>query len=218
MIAFPAQMILYANWKWSSRFYSFALCSFSQCLLYHGDVESSTELMEYGKRIFEFDGSPAGQNFVMQYAIFQAVKSYLAYEPISNHVIAIISSFDEIEGVYWRGYNLMITNNFKESDNLFCKFLIDYFDDKKNNNRKTQQPDNKGYMRNDLKLRCLLLLAELECLCENPSGAITYLSDALEVATTIHSDVYITLCLYNAAAIQVIYILYNPSWIIHVIN
>ncbi|XP_035704573.1 uncharacterized protein LOC110844850 isoform X2 [Folsomia candida] len=192
MIAFPAEMILYTNWKWSSRFYAFALCCLSQCLLYHGDVNSSIEIMEYGQGIFGFDASPAGQNFILQYAIFEAIRSYLSYEPVSSNVIATIISIDEIEGVYWKGYNLMIRNNWRDANKLFTKFLV-HLDDKE---------QSKSYMRTDLKLRCLLLLAELECLCRNPAGSVTYLSDALDIAATIHSDVYTTLCLYNSAAVQ----------------
>lgn len=49
-----------------------------------------------------------------------------------------------------------------------------------------------------------MLLAELECLGNNPTSAVTHISEALDLATTIHADVYITLCLFYAASVQVI--------------
>lgn len=99
--------------------------------------------MEYGQGIFGFDASPAGQNFILQYAIFEAIRSYLSYEPVSSNVIATIISIDEIEGVYWKGYNLMIRNNWRDANKLFTKFLV-HLDDKE---------QSKSYMRTDLKLR-----------------------------------------------------------------
>lgn len=101
------------------------------------------ELMSYGREIFEFDASSAGKHFILQYAIFQALKSYLAYEPIDSKTLATISAFDEVEGVYWKGYNLMIRHNFREATTLLCSFLR-YLADKKETN---------GYLRADLKLR-----------------------------------------------------------------
>jgi hypothetical protein len=51
--------------------------------------------------------------------------------------------------------------------------------------------------------RCYLLQAELECLTKCPVGALNYISEALEIAYAVSSDLYITLALSHIASIQV---------------
>jgi len=45
--------------------------------------------------------------------------------------------------------------------------------------------------------------AELNCLCKVGGSALSYLSDALELAYSLYSDLYVTLILSHIASIQV---------------
>jgi len=101
MIAFPNQMILYSKFKWPSRAYCYALCALSQCLLFHGDSKVPDKIMDYGRKIFNCDVSPAGELFSLQYSVYEAFKSYLAYKPVSGELITTVASFDELEATYW---------------------------------------------------------------------------------------------------------------------
>lgn len=146
MISFPSQMILHTQWKWSSRFYSFGLCSLSQSLLFHGEVDIANEVMNYGREIFQFDISPVGGNFVLQNAIFESLKCYLAYEPVPPSVVSTIEACDKHEATYWRSYNLMMKTHFREAADCLGRFLVGL----NNNSNNTCM---LGFALTDLKLR-----------------------------------------------------------------
>jgi len=142
--------------------------------------------------VFGLDTTEAGQCFTLQNAIFKALRCYLANERVPDNIICTMTVLDEFESAYWVAYNMMIERSFQDAIDLLDTFLV----------KLDQKCSKQSFLKTDLKLRCLLLLAELHTFCKSPAIAISHLSSALEAAGTSHSDVYTTLCLTNIAAIQ----------------
>ncbi|CAG7827061.1 unnamed protein product [Allacma fusca] len=188
LIAFACQTILYSELRWPTRSFCGALCLFAQCVLLEGDTELALEMMRYGDKIFGLDSSAAGQLFGRQHGLFKALFSFLGHKPVPDEVVLCIAAYDDDEELFWRAYNKMIQNHFEEAEILLWRLQEKHF--------------GKSSSKRELKLRCLLLQAELKGLSGKPTTALKHLFEALELASSVYSDHYISLCLTDIASIQ----------------
>lgn len=191
MVSFPCQIIL-NSWqlKWPLKAYCKALIILSDCLLLRGDTHIAWSLMDYGQVLFGHDASSVGQLFHLRHAVFQAFHCQLGYHPVDDSTLATLYSFSKVEGCYWLAYTKMILNEWEESSNLL-NILSSYLMD-----------EETSCENNDMKIRCLLLMAELQCLSGAPAAALGYIYEALDIAYSFCADHWITLCLSHIASIQ----------------
>ncbi|ODN02139.1 Anaphase-promoting complex subunit 5 [Orchesella cincta] len=190
MVSFPCQIILYSKLKWPLKAYCKALCILADSLLIRGETDIPCAIMEYGESLFGYDASAVGQMFCLRHATFKAFYAYLGYKPVPDSVIATLHSYNKIEGFYWQAYSRMVGNEWEQASNLLTSLS------------KLLKEGEISCENNDMKIRCLLLMAELQCLSGAPASALGYIYEALEIAYSFSADHHVTLCLSHIASIQ----------------